>query len=92
MDGRQRGRESKPNVSGKGMSRPKAPRTRRTDEDGFWDAQDVADYLKVTAYYVRRQANQGIIPSIQIPGSVIRRYDPKVIKAWVLGRSSTAKD
>lgn len=48
--------------------------------DHLWDEHDVARYLQVTNYAVRKWKNQGKIGHIKL-GSLVR-YDPEEVRAF----------
>jgi len=52
----------------------------------LWDAQDVADYLKVSRSWVYHRAESGELPCLKIGGLV--RFDPEAIHAFARGEST----
>jgi excisionase family DNA binding protein len=48
--------------------------------DGLWDANDVADYLKVSRSWVYHRAGAGQLPHLRVGG--LLRFDPEVVRAF----------
>jgi excisionase family DNA binding protein len=51
--------------------------------EGFWDAQDVAVYLKASRPWVYSMAESGKLPSRKLGG--LRRFVPSEIRQWAAG-------
>lgn len=71
------------------MSAVSAP-TASTDDEGLWDAMDVARYVKASRSWVYKQSEAGLIPSLRIGG--LLRFEPDAVKAFVRrGKSPPSK-
>jgi excisionase family DNA binding protein len=55
------------------------------DQQTLWDAQDVAQYLKVSRSWVYHRAESGELPCLRI--GALLRFDPKAIHAFARGDS-----
>lgn len=55
-------------------------------EEGLWDAQDVAGYLKASRSWVYQKAEAGILPSLRIGG--LLRFDPQAVRAFARGEEA----
>ena len=51
--------------------------------ESLWTAVDVARFLRVSRSWVYARCEAGLLPCLRIGG--LRRFDPKVIKAWAAG-------
>jgi excisionase family DNA binding protein len=72
--------------------RPLAPsptRSRVSNHDGLWDANDVARYLKVSRSWVYHRAEAGQLPCVRVGG--LLRFDPSAIRASARGETMPAK-
>jgi excisionase family DNA binding protein len=54
----------------------------------LWDANDVAQYLKVSRSWVYHRADSGLLPSLRVGGLV--RFDPNVVRAFARGEDPPA--
>src|SRR5882672_3266755 len=54
-----------------------APRPRMPNQDGLWDANDVARYLKVSRSWVYHRAEAEQLPHLRVGG--LLRFDPAMI-------------
>jgi excisionase family DNA binding protein len=54
-------------------------------DEQLWDAQDVAQYLKVSRSWVYHRAEAGELPCLRI--GALLRFDPKAIHAFARGES-----
>lgn len=68
-------------------SMPKRPRPTRSD--GLWDANDVAEYLKVSRSWVYHRAESGQLPHVRVGG--LLRFDPTTIRAATRGEDAAVK-
>lgn len=57
-------------------------------EDGLWDIDDVAAWMKVSRWKVRELYRNEGLPFIDLAG--IYRYDPASVRDWVKKRISSA--
>ena len=57
-------------------------------QDGLWDANDVAPYLKVSRSWVYHRAEAGLLACVR-SGSLLR-FDPELIRAVARGTSAAA--
>jgi excisionase family DNA binding protein len=55
-------------------------------DEGLWDARDVARYLKVSRSWVYQHAEDGTLPSVRIHG--LRRFVPEQIRAFARGEAT----
>lgn len=55
------------------------------DQQTLWDAQDVAQYLKVSRSWVYHRAESGELPCLRI--GALLRFDPQAIHAFARGES-----
>jgi excisionase family DNA binding protein len=58
-------------------------RARLLNHDGLWDANDVAEYLKVSRSWVYHRAEAGQLPHVRVGG--LLRFDPAAIRASARG-------
>jgi predicted DNA-binding transcriptional regulator AlpA len=58
------------------------------EQDGLWDANDVARFLKASKSWVYKRAEAGELPCIRIMG--LLRFDPESIRAVARGLPATA--
>ena len=64
---------------------PSVKRERRTAMDqGLWDVQDVASFLKMSVRWVQRMAQLGALPHVRISRKALR-FDPAKIRAYARG-------
>ena len=61
------------------------PLSRSPDQQTLWDAQDVAQNLKVSRSWVYHRAEDGELPCLRI--GALLRFDPKAIVAFARGES-----
>jgi excisionase family DNA binding protein len=54
-------------------------------DDGLWDANDVAAYLKVSRSWVYQKVAAGLVPYVRVGGLV--RFVPECIKQFALSSS-----
>lgn len=60
-------------------------------DDRLWDANDVADYLRVSRSWVYHRAEAGQLPCARVGG--LLRFDPATIRAYARGeRGSNRTD
>ena len=64
-----------------------------TDASGFsngalWDSEQAASFLRMSAKWVKRQAQLGVLPAIRLGRSL--RFDPDLIRAFVKGELAGA--
>jgi len=64
-------------------SRTPAPPPPKIHDDRLWDANDVAEYLKVSRSWVYHRAEAGQLPCVRVGG--LLRFDPSAICASVRG-------
>lgn len=57
-------------------------------DQGLWDANDVAAYLKTSRSWVYKQAEAGLLPCLRIVG--LLRFDPAAVRAFARGESARA--
>ncbi len=57
--------------------------TATTNDEGLWDAQDVARYLKVSRSWVYHRAEAGKLPHLRVGG--LLRFQPDRIRAFAQG-------
>ena len=55
------------------------------ENEGLWDATDVASYLKVSRSWVYQRSAAGTLPCLHVGGLV--RFDPATIRAFARGVS-----
>jgi excisionase family DNA binding protein len=60
-----------------------------SNNDGLWDANDVARYLKVSRSWVYHRAEAGQLPCIRVGG--LLRFDPAAIRASARGETTVSK-
>ena len=46
----------------------------------LWDANDVANFLKVSRSWVYQRAEAGLLPHLKVGG--LLRFDPGAVRAW----------
>ncbi|WP_141332572.1 helix-turn-helix domain-containing protein [Myxococcus sp. AB025B] len=51
------------------------------DEEGLWDANDVARFLKASRSWVYQRAQAGQLPCVKIGG--LLRFEPAAIRAFI---------
>lgn len=56
------------------------PRT-SASSSALWDANDVANFLKVSRSWVYQRAQAGLLPCLHVGG--LLRFDPDAIQAFV---------
>ncbi len=56
-------------------------------EEGLWDANDLARFLKVSRSWVYGTAQRGALPSLKIGG--LLRFEPAAIRAFIKGKQSS---
>lgn len=54
--------------------------------DGLWDANDVAEYLKVSRSWVYHRAEAGLLSCIRVGG--LLRFNPSAIRAAATGETT----
>ncbi|MBZ4414342.1 helix-turn-helix domain-containing protein [Myxococcus sp. XM-1-1-1] len=54
------------------------------DEEGLWDANDVARFLKASRSWVYQRAQAGQLPCVKIGG--LLRFEPAAIRAFIKGQ------
>ena len=59
--------------------------TSEVDDDRLWDANNVAQYLKVSRSWVYHHAEDGTLPCLRIGG--LLRFEPSSIRAFARGES-----
>jgi len=64
-------------------------RARLMRHDGLWDANDVAEYLKVSRSWVYHRAEAGQLPHVRVGG--LLRFDPAAIRAAARGEVAATK-
>jgi len=64
-------------------SKTPAPPPPRAHDDRLWDANDVAEYLKVSRSWVYYRAEAGQLPCVRVGGLV--RFDPGTVRAFARG-------
>jgi hypothetical protein len=57
-------------------------------DDGLWDANDVALYLKASRSWVYQKAEAGVLPSLRVVG--LLRFNPDAVRAFALGDDTRA--
>lgn len=57
------------------------------DEEGLWDANDLARFLKVSRSWVYQRAQAGQLPCLKIGG--LLRFEPAVIRAFIKGEGAS---
>jgi excisionase family DNA binding protein len=65
-------------------NRPVVARTIPPERDGLWDANDVAQYLKVSRSWVYHRAEAGQLPHRRVGG--LLRFDAAAIRAFATRR------
>jgi excisionase family DNA binding protein len=55
----------------------------------LWDANDVAQYLKVSRSWVYQRAEAGLLPCLRLGG--LLRFDPEKVRAFARGEVQPAK-
>lgn len=50
------------------------------DNDGLWDAKDVARFFRASRSWVYHQAEAGVLPYVRVVG--LLRFDPAQIRAF----------
>jgi excisionase family DNA binding protein len=55
-------------------------------EEGLWDANDVAKFLKASRSWVYQKAQAGQLPCVKIGG--LLRFEPAAIRAFIRGQSA----
>lgn len=56
------------------------------EEEGLWDANDVAKFLKASRSWVYQRAQAGQLPCVKIGG--LLRFEPAAIRAFIRGQSA----
>ncbi|HXJ23753.1 MAG TPA: helix-turn-helix domain-containing protein [Polyangia bacterium] len=69
------------------MANEKAPSTEH--QEGLWDANDVAQFLKVSRSWVYQRAESGTIACLRVGGLI--RFDPEVVRAFARGERGSSK-
>ena len=59
------------------------------NDAGFWDANDVANFLKASRSWVYQQAEAGKLPCVRFVG--LLRFDPQQIRAPARGELPAGK-
>lgn len=57
----------------------------RDEDQGLWDASDVASYLKASRSWVYHRAESGELPCVRIGG--LLRFVPDEIRAFARGQN-----
>ena len=65
-------------------SKTPSPRPPRAHDNRLWDANDVAEYLKVSRSWVYHRAEAGRLPHVRVGG--LLRFDADVVRAYVRKR------
>jgi hypothetical protein len=55
---------------------------------GLWDSEQAAEFLRMSAKWVKRQAQLGLLPAIRLGRAL--RFDPELIRAFVRGELAGA--
>lgn len=55
-------------------------------EEGLWDANDVARFLKASRSWVYQRAQAGQLPCVKIGG--LLRFEPAEIRAFIRGQGT----
>jgi excisionase family DNA binding protein len=55
-------------------------------EEGLWDANDVARFLKASRSWVYQRAQAGQLPGVKIGG--LLRFEPAEIRAFIRGQGT----
>ncbi len=53
------------------------------EQDGLWDVEDAARYLKLKPFTIRKKVRQGLLPVVRI--GRLMRFNPAAIKKWLAG-------
>lgn len=54
-------------------------------DEGLWNAQDVARYLKASRSWVYHRAESGELPCLRVGG--LLRFDPETVRAFARGET-----
>lgn len=66
------------------MRRPTMDTDNLEQEEGLWDANDVARFLKASRSWVYQRAQAGQLPCVKIGG--LLRFEPAAIRAFIRGQ------
>jgi predicted DNA-binding transcriptional regulator AlpA len=55
-------------------------------EEGLWDANDVARFIKASRSWVYQRAQAGQLPCVKIGG--LLRFEPTAIRAFIRGQGT----
>ncbi len=58
---------------------------RQSIEERMWTVAEVAAYLSVSKWWVRRRVHAGLMPGYMYPGSRPMRFDPSEVRAYARG-------
>ncbi|RKG63513.1 DNA-binding protein [Corallococcus sp. CA054B] len=62
------------------MKMPSPHEAKPSTNETLWDANDVADFLKVSRSWVYQHAASGLLPLLKIGG--LLRFSPSAIRTW----------
>ncbi|ATB43124.1 hypothetical protein CYFUS_008603 [Cystobacter fuscus] len=68
------------------MRRPTMDTDNLEQEEGLWDANDVARFLKASRSWVYQRAQAGQLPCVKIGG--LLRFEPAEIRAFIRGQGT----
>jgi|GEM_PF-998101 len=59
------------------------------EEEGLWDANDVARFLKTSRSWVYQRAQAGQLPCLKIGG--LLRFEPAAIRSFIKGQGANGR-
>ncbi|OJH39134.1 helix-turn-helix domain-containing protein [Cystobacter ferrugineus] len=68
------------------MRRPTMDTDNLEQEEGLWDANDVARFLKASRSWVYQRAQAGQLPCVKIGG--LLRFEPAALRAFIRGQGT----
>lgn len=71
------------------MRRPDMNTDNLEQEEGLWDANDVARFLKASRSWVYQRAQAGQLPCVKIGG--LLRFEPAAIRAFIKGQGAKTR-